>query len=298
MATAGSATMSLDVARGQAMLEATFLWADEHGVDEVAARVLNIVGVRLWQVDRHDEAAVAFDRAITFCIDRTSDLWRINALACAARNGLDRGAWTDAAHYAAAVLEDPRDSPWPHHEALLVLALVRARRGDPGADDAIAAAIAVDVPLDEEEAHIDLAAARAEVAWCERRSDVVDAVTAAAIADARRRERADAVGRHAFWRRLSGFDVQDVVSTTPFGLAAAGRWREASDEFDHRGRPYEAALSLVEVGDELSLRAALVELRGSARCRRRRWRCSACGRSACGAWSAGRGERRSSTRPG
>ena len=30
-----------------------------------------------------------------------------------------------------AVIDDPRESPWTHHEALRVLALVRARRGDP-----------------------------------------------------------------------------------------------------------------------------------------------------------------------
>ena len=127
MVTIGSATMADDVDRGRLILDAAFRWADERHVDEVAARALNVIGSRFMSADRGDEAAVALDRAIAYCTDHTSDLWRINALAYAARNALDRGRWDDATRYGAAVLDDPRESPWPQHEALLVLALVRAR---------------------------------------------------------------------------------------------------------------------------------------------------------------------------
>ena len=77
------------------------------------------------------------------------------------------------------LLQDPRESPWPHHEALVVLALVRARRGDPGATAALDEAEAIGVPPDDVDAHVDLAAARAEVAWLEQRPDAVAEATAA-----------------------------------------------------------------------------------------------------------------------
>lgn len=261
MVTIGSATTAIDAERGRALLAGAFEWADERGVHEAAARALNAIGIRLMEADRRDEAAAAMNRTIAYCIDHTSDLWRINVLAYAARNALDRGAWDDAAGHVAAVLADPRQSPWPHHEALLVLALLRARRGDPGADDALAAAVAVGVPGEEEQAHLDLAVARAEVAWSERHTDVVEQVTSPAVDGALQGGHHDAAERLSFWRRLAGLDVAHGGSATPFGLGAVGRWQEASDELRRRGRPYEAALAQAEVGDESSLRGALTEFR-------------------------------------
>jgi DNA-binding CsgD family transcriptional regulator/tetratricopeptide (TPR) repeat protein len=236
MVTIGALTMRRDVDAGVTLLRNVVSWADERGLDEVAARALNSLGISLIHAGRLDDAAMWLDRAIDYCTDRTSDLWRINALAVAARVALDRGRWDDATRHAAAVMDDPRESPWPHHEALLVLALVRARRGDPGADEALSAAAAVGVSAEETFAHVDLALARAEVAWCERRLDEVERVTAAALVDFAAMP--DAVERLTFWRSL-----------------ATGQGSLCCDP----RRPYEAALSVLGGDDEAALRAALAE---------------------------------------
>ena len=81
----------------------------------------------------HDLVERYIDDAIEYCTEHSQDLWRINVQAVAARWALDRGRWDDAVGHAGAVIDDPRESPWTHHEALCVLALVRARRGDPEA---------------------------------------------------------------------------------------------------------------------------------------------------------------------
>ena len=126
------------------------------------------------------------DRTLAYCESRNLDLWRINVLAHMAVAALEDGRWTEAADAATRVLEDPRDSPWPHAQALLVLALVRARRGDPDARVPLDEALRLDIPPDEVEAHDDRAAAHAEIAWLERRLDEIDAATAGCLSAALR----------------------------------------------------------------------------------------------------------------
>jgi DNA-binding CsgD family transcriptional regulator len=244
-----------DLEEGIDLLEEAVESARRRGEHEVAARGLNGLVFRGIDWNRHDLVERYIEDAIEYCTEHTEDLWRINVLAVAARWALDRGRWDDAVGYANAVLDDPRESPWTHHEALCVLALVRTRRGDPGAREALADATAVGVPREEEFAHVDLAAARAEVAWYERALDDVDAATSVMLSS----ELADptAVVRLQFWRRLAGLESgYGVDSPGPFGLGLAGRWQEAANKWVEASCPYEAALALAQTDDVDALRQA------------------------------------------
>lgn len=253
--------MRRDLDGGRSELGSLAEWATVHGLHEVAARALNGLGARCAMAARLDLADAYLDEAIEYCAEHTQDLWRINALALAARVSLDRGEWGAAIDDAIALLEDPRESPWPHHEALLVLALVRARRGDPGARDALEAAAGVGVPRDEVSAHVDLAVARAELAWTERRADEVQRVVAEAVASGVATG-PEAHARLVFWQRLSGLAVDaDVDGTGSYADGARGDWAAAAEGFEQRGMPYEEALVRLPTGDEESLRRALAVLR-------------------------------------
>ena len=243
--TLGSATMITDFERGSDIIEACIRWAEERGLHEVVARALNNIGARSMWSGRREHAAAQLDRAIAYCAEHVEDLWRINALALAARTALDRARWDDAVDFASAVLRDTRDSPWPHHEALLVLALVRTRRGDPGATEAADSADAVGVPSEEVGAHVDLAAARAEIAWTERRWDDLDRITTHALDEARRRCDDAAIARLSFWRCLGGLSVESGHRV----------------DVDVSGLPYERSLSRLVTGDEAGLRRSLEEFR-------------------------------------
>ena len=73
------------------------------------------------------------------------------------------------------------------------------------------------------------------------------------------RERGDAAGaaRLLFWRRLAGLDAEVPAGAKgPFALAIAGAWDRAAAEWEQSASPYEAALALIEAGDETSLRRA------------------------------------------
>jgi tetratricopeptide (TPR) repeat protein len=85
-------------------------------------------------VDTRDYSAASryLEAGIAYCSDRGLELFRLYLLAYRARLELDAGRWPEATDSAASVLRIPRTSNKPRIMALVVLALVRARRGDPG----------------------------------------------------------------------------------------------------------------------------------------------------------------------
>ncbi len=261
--TIGSATAHGDLDSGLRLIQDAVDAARRDGEHEIAARGLNALVSQPMPWDRHDLVEQYIDEAIEYCTEHTQDLWRIHVRAVAARWALDRGRWDDAVRHAGAVIDDPRESPWTHHEALCVLALVRARRGDPGARDALADAAAVGVPAEERFAHVDLAAARAEVAWLERSVNEADAATAATLAVAVELGDSEAVPRLLFWRRLAGLDIDvRVDGAGPYALALSDRWQEAAGEWTKLHCPYETALALSQTGDVNALRQAHAQLQG------------------------------------
>ncbi len=82
---------------------------------------------------------------------------------------------------AATVLRIPRTSTTPRIHALVVLGLVRARRGDPGQWAALDEAWALAEPTGELHRLGPVAAARAEAAWLEGRGEAVIEATDAAL---------------------------------------------------------------------------------------------------------------------
>jgi DNA-binding CsgD family transcriptional regulator len=221
-------------------------------------RALDNLGA--WGVLTYDHALAdtVLPQALEHCTRYTLDLWRIDVLACISWNHLNQGRWTDAAESATQLLGDPRESPWPQCEALRVLALIRARRGDPGAHEALDQTLKAGLSPEELPVVVDLAAARAEIAWIERRPDEVDRVTVTELEAAIRRGAQEDATQLSYWRRLAGLDTREFAlsdATGPYAPGLAGDWREAADEWSRRGCPYETALALSE-GDEEALRRA------------------------------------------
>jgi DNA-binding CsgD family transcriptional regulator/tetratricopeptide (TPR) repeat protein len=255
--TLGEAEMLLDYGAGCAALERVVAECRAAGRTEQVARALSGLGQLSSWVERPDEAASYLRAALEHCEEHNLDLWRIHVLAVSAIVALEQGRWTDAADFSTRLLADPRESPWPNVAALLVLALVRARRGDPDAHAPLEEALRLDVPPEEVDVMVDRAAAQAEIAWLERRLADVDAATAATLAAALERDDTPAICKLSYWRRLAGLEVDlPADAEGPLALGVAGAWEEAAAEWRRRGRPYEAALALAETGDEELLREA------------------------------------------
>ena len=256
--TIGSLEFRREPALGRRLLEEAAADCSACGLKQQAARALNVLGAI--GVYRHDHALANefLPAALEYCVAHNLDLWRIDVLALLACSELDQGRWTEAAESATELLRDPRESPWPQLEAWRVLALVRARRGDPAARNALAAGGGVAVSYEETSALVEFAAAHAEVAWLEGRPEEVARVTAAELEAARRRVALDDVARLTYWRTLAGFQPDDErTSSGPYTLGAAGAWAAAASEWEHRGCPYETAVALAQTEDEGNLRRAL-----------------------------------------
>jgi DNA-binding CsgD family transcriptional regulator len=192
------------------------------------------------------------------CSDHGLELDRRFLLAYGARVALDTGRWDDAVDGAKAVLRLPRCTTMIRILALVVLALVRARRGDPEVRTLLDEAWALGETTGELPRIGPVAVAKAEVAWLAGRPDDVVEATDAALDLAVRRESTWRVGELLSWRRRAGVhDEVGVEPRGPFAAQVAGKPLEAAKQWTEIGCPYEAALSLADADEEEPLRESL-----------------------------------------
>jgi DNA-binding CsgD family transcriptional regulator/tetratricopeptide (TPR) repeat protein len=210
---------------------------------------------------RQAEASRHLEAGIAYCSDRGLELSRLYLLAFRARLELDQGRWSDAADSAAAVLRVPLISTRPRIESLVVVARVRARRGDPEVWPLLGEAWELAEPTRELPRIAPVAVARAEVAWLEGNPDAVHEATAGPLQLACERQAPWLVGELAVFRRYAGLDVEIAAEVAePFALQFAGRAIEAAELWREIGCPYEAALALADMDEEQPLRRAHAEL--------------------------------------
>jgi DNA-binding CsgD family transcriptional regulator/tetratricopeptide (TPR) repeat protein len=228
-----------------------------------AGHIFIVLAIIAVEQRRHPEATRHLEAGIAYCSDRGLELWRRYLLAFRARLELDQGRWSEAADSAAAVLRVPLTSTRPRIEALVVLARVRARRGDPEAWPLLNEAWELAEPTNELPRIGPVAVARAEVAWLEGDRHGVHEATAGPLQLACERQAPWLVGELAVWRRYAGLDVEIAAEAAePFALQLTGHPIEAAELWRQLGCPYDAALALADAGEEEPLRRSHAELQG------------------------------------
>ena len=204
------------------------------------------------------------EEGVTLSRECGHELAHVYLLSHRARLELNQGQWEAAAEFAEFVLGKRLVSTFPRSLALVTLALVRARRGDPDVWSLLDEARDLSEPTGELLRIAPVAAARGEAAWLSGRSADVAAETDAAFELALSRPAPWALGELAVIRRRAGIeDVPPKQLPEPHMHEVEGRWREAATAWRKLGHPYEAALALGE-GDEGARRDALEELRSLA----------------------------------
>ena len=173
-----------------------------------------------------------------------------------------RGCWDAAADAAALVLRDPHSALLARNWALVVLGLLRARRGDDEASAALREADGLAESTEELMRIGPTAAARAELAWLGGDTAAVKHVTAAALRMAIDRRAPWVAGELAYWRWRAGVDddLPAGLVAEPYRLSIAGDWASAAELWSDIGCPYEAALALGDADDEAALPRALDKL--------------------------------------
>ena len=209
------------------------------------------------------EAERYLEDGLEYCRERGLDTWRLYLLAGRARLELDRGRWDAAADAAAAVLRDPHSASLARNWSLVVLGLLRARRGDDEASAPLREADALTESTGELMRIGPTAAARAELAWLGGDTAAVKHVTDAALGMAIDRRAPWVAGELAYWRWRAGLDddIPGGLVAEPYRLSIAGDWARAAELWSDIGCPYEAALALGDADDEAALRQALDKLR-------------------------------------
>ena len=169
------------------------------------------------------------------------------------------GRWDDAAALARDVLVGAND-PISRITALITIGRVRARRGDPGAMDALDEAL----ELARSGGHLQrighVRAARAEACFLAGDPDGAAEEARAVFDVAVRKRHLWFTGELAYWQARAGaHDAWPDWVAEPWRLQL-DRSPEAVDAWAARGCPYEAAQAGADLGTECALLDALAEL--------------------------------------
>jgi DNA-binding CsgD family transcriptional regulator len=143
----------------------------------------------------------------------------------------------------------------------IALGRLRARRGDPGALDALDEALELARPGGHLQRLGHVYAARAEAAWLAGDAERAVEESLAAYPLALEKRHLWFAGELAYWQWKAGElgEAPEWIAE-PYRLQLAGEPREAAAAWRARGCPYEAARALAESGDEDDLHEALDEL--------------------------------------
>jgi DNA-binding CsgD family transcriptional regulator/tetratricopeptide (TPR) repeat protein len=258
--TIGTAELYEGRAEGREKLERSLQMAQEEGLEEHIGRAyIHLADVA--QRNRDYELADTYIGPGTeYCSERGLDLWLRYMHVYRVRTELDRGRWTEAVCGIPPSLVNP-GTPLPRIAALVVLGLVRARRGDPDQWPALDEAAELAAASGELQWVAPVATARAEARWLAGKPGAVAAETEDALSRAVQGRAPWWAGELACWRRRAGVEEDPPqVAAEPWKLQLAGDWERAADRWSGLGCPYEAALARADSEDEEALRLALDDL--------------------------------------
>jgi DNA-binding CsgD family transcriptional regulator len=232
----------------------------EHHLPEHAGRAYaNLVDIAV-STHRPELVARYLPEGLEYCETHEVQDCLSYIRAYAAYHELSAGHWDDAARAAAELVDYHSLAAAQRIPALTVLALVRARRGDPGVDALLDEAMRLAVPTGEVQRISPVAAARAEVAWYRGELRRTAEEAGRGLHAAPHQGDAWLRGELAYWGRRAdpAFDLPARLAA-PYARMIAGDWADAASLWAQAGMPYERALALAD-GPEAALREALALL--------------------------------------
>ena len=246
---------------GQEKLERSLELARSAGeLRYVAMGYINL-SAALFRLGRYPDTARCAEAGIEYCEQQGLDAWKKWLLGHKAEAELALGLWDQAAGAATAILDAPTSTKSAVHCALLVRALVRARRGDPDHRTPLERAKAIGESVGDLQFLAPDAAAGAECAWLEGRQSEIGPATQAAFELALRQRAPAFIGELGLWRWRAGLmDASPAGAGEPYSFQIAGEWERAASYWRENGCRYEAALAVADSHDGKALRQALDEL--------------------------------------
>jgi len=256
----GTMEMSSGVPGGRAKLERSMELALEAGLDEEVGRAYINLSEVLVALRLYEGFNELVERGVDFCTGRGLDLWGLYLYDCRAEAELQRGRFAEAVQAAEHVLRN-QGTDLPRFKALLVIAMVRARRGDPDVWPLLDDARTIATTDGELQFIAPIASARAEAAWLDGNPEAVQTETEEAFRLALKLRSGLHLGALATWRRRARCHDELPVEVAPqWAAELAGDHVLAAKMWTELGCPYDAAIALSGSDREQALRDSLAEL--------------------------------------
>jgi len=243
--TAGTARFLLRDPAGRSQVEAAVRLGVEQDLGEFAARAMNDLGLLSLRRGRPVQALEDFDRVVEYTQARELDAWYIAAIATRAMLSVMHGRW-DQADLDLEVVVGQRTCRQTEIETLNTAAVLRARRGDPGAADLVEEALSSVEGFDDHEATLISCALAMEGAWIgliplEGAESRYRAMLRSPVNSGR--------GLLGYWASRLGLEPPEGRIPGPAGMEWEGRVAEASQWWEERGYPIEAAVTRAMIPD-------------------------------------------------
>jgi DNA-binding CsgD family transcriptional regulator len=255
--TLGCAQLNEGNEHGWVNLEHSLSIALEHDFEEHVQRsYANLTTSRI-ERRQYAQAAVYIKDGIAYCAEHDMGSWEHCLQLHQATIRLNQGDWSGAAEDATTILTVPWADSTNRRPALIILASVRLRRGDPGAEALLDEARDLALANGASPYVAWIAAVCAEWRWLQGDSARCAAEAEVGLRLALQHDQPWSLGEAAIWLwRVGAISTVPAGVAAPFALEMAGDWRAAAALWESLGCPYEQALALLK-GDEGALRTAL-----------------------------------------
>jgi DNA-binding CsgD family transcriptional regulator len=251
----GAALLFVDLDAGRRRLLALAEQRRAAGSPHGVCSVLGMIGSGCGELMRLPEAEGYLREALALA--EAHDLNGLYPAAWLALCLMLRGRWDEAASRALEVTTREHDSDMSRLMALLALARVRLRRGDPGVAEALHEARTLAYGSGTLQRLAPTACARAEAAFQRGDLAAVRDEVSVALPLARAKGHPWFVGELSYWLWRAGGAVPATAGCAePYALEIAGCWRDAAQAWLRVGCPYEHARAL-SLGDAEARQQAL-----------------------------------------
>jgi DNA-binding CsgD family transcriptional regulator/tetratricopeptide (TPR) repeat protein len=261
----GSAMLIAGDSSGYESLDRSLAVARENNLEECTARAY--CNLMFCATLGHDfvRAERSFRDGVAFCEERGLFSSIAYLRTYGSRLALDRGDWTEAAQIVSELSHSTELVPVQRVPTRVTLALVRIRRGDPGAEDPLNEVYDLALSMGEPERIGRVTAARAEQAWYCGDLETVARQTAIGLEHLADHRIPWVKGELLFWQsRVQAVESSSNHVAQPYRLMLSSDWQAAAAAWEKIGMPYEQAMCLAEGPDEALLRSlAIVDRLGA-----------------------------------
>jgi DNA-binding CsgD family transcriptional regulator len=253
----GTAQLFLDYPQGIALMQQAL--AEQLAAHRLqpAAVTLGNLGSGSGEVMQLVNAERWLREALALAVANEFDNQAYYCRAWLALTSLQRGRWDEAAAWAGEVVQQAGVADMSKLMALLALGRLRVRRGDPGADAALAEGLALTGEHNTLQRIAPLRAARAEAALARGDAAAATAEVAAGLPLAVAHRHPWLIGDLAYWGwRAGALSEPPPGCAPPQAFEIRGDWRAAAQAWQQLDCPFEQARALAE-GDTPAQREAL-----------------------------------------